>query len=243
MLYSSQVVKQADLVFAIYLCGDRWTEEQKARDFAYYESVTVRDSSLSAAIQAVVAAEVGHLELAFDYLTETAFIDLRDLAYNTRDGVHLAALSGVWHAIVGGFGGMRDHGETLAFAPRLPSRLTRLRFGLLYRGRWLRVEVRADHATYELLDGDPLEIIHHGEPIMVEPGGPLKCPVPPAPQRPDPARSPTDGKRRSRTARATRSSRPPMVRSADPAESEAAVCCELRVAIVCIIGLRWRRGS
>ena len=101
MLYSSQVIKQADLVFAIYLCGDRWDEDQKARDFAFYESVTVRDSSLSAAIQAVVAAEVGHLELALDYLTETAFIDLRDLAFNTRDGVHLAALSGVWHVIVG----------------------------------------------------------------------------------------------------------------------------------------------
>ncbi len=186
MLYSSQVVKQADLVFAIYACGDRWTAEQKARDFAYYESVTVRDSSLSASIQAAVAAEVGHLELAFDYLTETAFIDLRDLASNTRDGVHLAALSGVWHAIVGGFGGMRDHGETLMFAPRLPSRLTRLRFGLLYRGRSLRVEVRADHATYELLDGDPLDIVHHGEQITVEPGGPLICPVPPAPQLPTP---------------------------------------------------------
>ena len=184
MLYSSQVVKQADLVFAIYLCGDRWTEEQKARDFAYYESVTVRDSSLSAAIQAVVAAEVGHLELAFDYLIETAFIDLGDLAFNTRDGVHLASLSGVWHAIVGGFGGMRDYGTTLAFAPRLPSRLTRLRFGLLYRGRRLRVEVRRGEAMYELLDGEPLEIIHHGEPITVEPGGALKCPVPPAPQYP-----------------------------------------------------------
>ncbi len=186
MLYSSQVVKQADLVFAIYLCGDRWTEEQKARDFAYYESVTVRDSSLSAAIQAVVAAEVGHLELAFDYLTETAFIDLRDLAFNTRDGVHLAALSGVWHAIVGGFGGMRDHGETLAFAPRLPTRLTRLRFGLLYRGRRLRVEVGANEATYELLDGEPLEIIHHGDPITVKPGGPQRFDVPPAPELPTP---------------------------------------------------------
>ena len=73
-LYSSQVVKQADLIFAIYLCGDRWEAEQKERDFAYYESVTVRDSSLSAAIQAVVAAEVGYLELAWDYLIETAFI-------------------------------------------------------------------------------------------------------------------------------------------------------------------------
>jgi alpha,alpha-trehalose phosphorylase len=186
MLYSSQVVKQADLVFAIYLCGERWEEAQKARDFDYYESVTVRDSSLSASIQAVVAAEVGHLELAWDYLTETALIDLRDLAFNTRDGVHLAALSGVWHAVVAGFGGMRDTGHTLAFAPRLPSRLTRLGFGLLYRGRRLRVEVYADHATYELLDGEEFELIHHGEPITVTPEEPVSCPVPPAPVRPAP---------------------------------------------------------
>ena len=187
MLYSSQVVKQADLVFAIYVCGDHWPdEEQKARDFAFYESVTVRDSSLSAAIQGVVAAEVGHLELAWDYLSETAFIDLRDLANNTGDGVHLAALSGVWHTIVAGFGGMRDHGETLAFAPRLPSKVTRLQFGLLYRGRRLRVEVVPDRATYEVLDGEPLEILSHGERITVERGEPHHCPVPPAPQYPPP---------------------------------------------------------
>ena len=187
MLYSSQVVKQADLVFAIYVCGDHWPdEEQKARDFAFYESVTVRDSSLSAAIQGVVAAEVGHLELAWDYLSETAFIDLRDLANNTGDGVHLAALSGVWHTIVAGFGGMRDHGETLAFAPRLPSKVTRLQFGLLYRGRRLRVEVVPDRATYEVLDGEPLEILTHGERITVERGEPHHCPIPPAPQYPPP---------------------------------------------------------
>jgi alpha,alpha-trehalose phosphorylase len=180
------VVKQADLVFAIYLFGDRWDDEQKARDFAFYESVTVRDSSLSAAIQGVVAAEVGHLELAWDYLTETAFIDLRDLAFNTRDGVHLAALSGVWHVVVAGFGGMRDYGDTLTFAPRLPSRLTRLGFGVLYRGRRLRVEVHAGHATYELLAGDPLELIHHGERMTVTAEEALTCPVPPAPNLPTP---------------------------------------------------------
>jgi alpha,alpha-trehalose phosphorylase len=182
ILYSSRVVKQADLTFAIYLFGDRWDEEQKARDFAFYESVTVRDSSLSAAIQGVVAAEVGHLDLAWDYLTETAFIDLRDLAFNTRDGVHLAALSGVWHVVVAGFGGMRDYGDTLQFAPRLPSHLTRMGFGVLYRGRRLRVEVRGDEATYELLDGEAFELLHHGERMTVTPDEPLTCPVPPPPQ-------------------------------------------------------------
>jgi alpha,alpha-trehalose phosphorylase len=185
ILYSSRVVKQADLVLAIYLFPDRWDEEQKARDFAFYESVTVRDSSLSAAIQGVVAAEVGHLELAWDYLTETALIDLRDLAFNTRDGVHLASLSGAWHVIVAGFGGMRDHGDRLSFAPRLPPRLTRLSFGLLYRGRRLRVSVDTEGATYELLAGDPVELTHHGQEITVT-NQPLTRPVPPAPVYPTP---------------------------------------------------------
>jgi alpha,alpha-trehalose phosphorylase len=170
VLYSSQVVKQADLVFALYLCGDRFDANQKARDFDYYERITVRDSSLSAAIQGVVAAEVGHLELAYDYLGETSFIDLRDLAFNTRDGIHLAALAGAWLAAVAGFGGLRDYGELLSFAPRLPSRLTRLSFGLLYQGRRLRVGVLSERASYELIEGKPLTIVHHGEKLTVQAG-------------------------------------------------------------------------
>ena len=58
-LYRKQVVKQADLVLALIVCGDSFTAEQTARDFEYYEPLTVRDSSLSACIQSVVAAEVG----------------------------------------------------------------------------------------------------------------------------------------------------------------------------------------
>jgi alpha,alpha-trehalose phosphorylase len=184
LLYTSQVVKQADLVFALYACGDAFSAEQKARDFDYYERITVRDSSLSACIQSIVAAEVGHLDLAYDYFGETAFIDLRDLAFNTRDGVHLASLAGSWLAAVAGFGGMRDHGDTLAFAPRLPARLTRLTFRLLYRGRRLRVDVNSGQATYELLQGESLELLHHGERVKVGAGSPQTRPLPPAPQPP-----------------------------------------------------------
>ena len=190
MLYTSQVVKQADLVLALYACGDRFDADQKARDFDYYERITVRDSSLSASIQAIVAAEVGHLDLAYDYLGETAFIDLRDLAFNTRDGVHLASLAGSWLAAVAGFGGMRDHGDRLAFAPQLPSRLNRLTFRLVYRGRRLRVDVRDDHARYELLDGDPLDLTHHGEALTVTPDAPESRPLPPPPRRQRPEQPP-----------------------------------------------------
>jgi alpha,alpha-trehalose phosphorylase len=190
LLYSSQVVKQADLVFALYVAGDRFSAEQKQRDFEYYERITVRDSSLSAAIQAIVAAEVGCLDLAYDYFAETAFIDLRDLAFNTKDGLHLASLAGTWLVAVAGFGGMRDHGETLSFAPRLPASLTRLCFRLMYRGRRLKVEVDSDGVAYELLDGEPLEINHHGEPVTVAAGEPARCSPVPAAGRANPGQPP-----------------------------------------------------
>jgi alpha,alpha-trehalose phosphorylase len=185
-LYRSQVVKQADLVLALYLRGDYFDAEQKARDFAYYEAITVRDSSLSASTQAIVAAEVGHMELAYDYFGEAALIDLRDLAENTRDGMHIASLGATWLVAVAGFGGMRDHDKTLSFAPRLPSRLTRLAFRITYRGRCLRVEVLPNEAHYELLNGEALELAHHGEPFTVEPGKPQTHPVPRAPNLPPP---------------------------------------------------------
>ena len=80
-------------------------------------------------------------------------MDLHDLEHNTRDGLHIASLAGAWIAAVAGFGGMRDHGGKLTFAPRLPARLERLAFRLLFRGRRLKVEATKTHATYTLLDG------------------------------------------------------------------------------------------
>jgi alpha,alpha-trehalose phosphorylase len=185
-LYRRQVVKQADLVLAMYLRGDAFTPEQKARNFRYYEAITVRDSSLSPCTQAVVAAEVGHLDLAYDYLGEAARMDLDNLNHNTRDGLHIASLAGAWIALVAGFGGMRDHGGLLTFAPRLPATLDRLAFTICWRGRRIRVEVARGQATYVLLDGDPVDLVHHGEPMTVTAGEPVTRAVPPIDPGPRP---------------------------------------------------------
>jgi len=177
-LYRKQVVKQADLVLAMHVRGDAFTDEEKAVNFAYYEALTVRDSSLSASTQAVLAAEIGHLELAYDYLAEAALMDLEDLEHNTRDGMHIASLAGAWIAAVMGLGGMRDHDGALTFAPRLPQALSRLAFRLCFRGRQLLVEIRQREASYTLRDGDPLEITHHGERATVGGERPLVRPIP-----------------------------------------------------------------
>ena len=179
-LYRQQVVKQADLVLAMHLRGDAFTPEQKARNFEYYEALTVRDSSLSAASQAVIAAETGHLELAYEYLSETSLVDLQNLHYNTRNGLHLAGLAGGWSALVAGFGGFRATDGGIAFAPRLPQAITRLAFHMWYRGRCLCVTATASEASYELRCGKPLEISHHGEALLVDASGPVTRPIPPS---------------------------------------------------------------
>jgi trehalose/maltose hydrolase-like predicted phosphorylase len=192
-LYPAQVIKQADLVLAMQWQSHAFTPEQKARNVDYYERRMVRDSSLSACTQAVMCAEVGHLELAHDYAYEAALIDLRDLHSNTRDGLHMASLAGAWMALVNGFGGLRDDEGVLALDPQLPDGITRLRFRLRWRD--FRVTVDANHSdvTYTLRDGPGggLTIRHAGEELELDTEKPTTIAVrrrkpllPPPPQPP-----------------------------------------------------------
>jgi trehalose/maltose hydrolase-like predicted phosphorylase len=196
-LYPSQVVKQADLELAMHWRSQAFTPEEKARNVDYYERRTTRDSSLSACTQAVMCAEVGHLELAHDYLYEAALIDLRDLHHNTRDGLHMASLAGTWTALVAGFGGLRDDAGELALDPQLPDGITRLRFRLRWKGFRLTVDVNHDEVSYMLRDGpdDALSIRHAGERLDLRTDAPTmvavqrRNPLLPPPSQP-PGREP-----------------------------------------------------
>jgi len=203
-LYRKQIVKQPDLVLAMHLCGDSFTLQDKTRNFDYYERITVRDSSLSACTEAVLAAEVGCLPLALDYVAEAALMDLEDREHNARDGLHIASLAGAWIGVVAGLGGMRDHGGTLAFAPRLPDGLARLSFKLMRRGQRLRVTVGPSAATYELMDGGggTLELVHHGERFTLTGAAPVERPISPRSPRPAPPQPPGREPRRRLEKRA-----------------------------------------
>jgi alpha,alpha-trehalose phosphorylase len=192
-LYPSQVVKQADLVLAMHWQGHAFTPEQKARNVDYYERRTTRDSSLSACTQAVLCAEVGHLELAHAYVYETAVIDLRDLHHNTRDGLHMASLAGAWTALVAGFGGLRDDEGILSLDPQLPEGISRLRFRLRWRGFRVIVDVDHGRVSYVLRDGPDggLTIRHAGKDVALNTRSPTTIALrvrgallPPPPQPP-----------------------------------------------------------
>src|ERR1700686_2901444 len=177
-LYRKQVIKQADLVLAMHLRGDAFTQAQKARNFAYYEPLTVRDSSLSSCTQSIIAAEVGHLQLAHDYLGESALMDLSDLEHNVRDGVHMGSLAGACLPVVHGLGGMRHHGNSLAFAPRLPPRIARVTFRVTFLDRLIKVSVNRDRVTYTMAVGKPLTFAHFGKELRLSAGRPGVRPIP-----------------------------------------------------------------
>ncbi|GAB3602652.1 glycoside hydrolase family 65 protein [Microbacterium aureliae] len=170
VIYRYQVLKQADVVLALFLQGNHFSAADKLADFEYYDPLTTGDSTLSAVVQAILAAEVGYQELALKYFTESAFVDLADLHHNASDGVHVASAGGVWTALVCGFGGMRDHFGELSFDPRLPADWPSLSYVLHWHGTRLQVTVERSSLTVAAGPGDPVAFTVRDEAFIV-PGG------------------------------------------------------------------------
>jgi alpha,alpha-trehalose phosphorylase len=166
-IYRFQVLKQADVVLALFLRGSEFTAEEKRADFEYYDPITTGDSTLSAVVQSIVAAEVGHHGPALEYFRDGLFADLADLHGNTTDGVHIASAGGVWNSLVAGFGGMRHEGGTITFDPRLPDGWEELSFPLTVQGSRFRTVLRQQDITFTLEDGGPLDVGVRGQQVTV----------------------------------------------------------------------------
>ena len=171
VIYRFQVIKQTDVVLAQLLDNTAFSREQKQRDFEYYDALTTGDSTLSAVVQSIIAAEVGYRELAYRYFDHAVHVDLADLHRNTIDGVHIASAGGVWMSLVQGFAGMRDSRRRLEFDPRLPTRWNRLSFSLAWWGQRIAVRVETNQISFELVEGDTeMTVWVRDEAVRVIPG-------------------------------------------------------------------------
>ena len=177
VIYRHQVIKQADVVLAMFLLGNMFTDKQKKRNFEYYDPLTTGDSSLSACIQSIIAAEVGANEKAMGYARYAVLMDLADVGGNMAEGCHIASMGGTWMVAVYGFAGMRDYDGRITFEPRLPKYIETLRFSLQIRGQKLKVQITNKEAVYLLEKGIQLEIYHQGKSYLVEESQPVHCKI------------------------------------------------------------------
>ena len=180
VIYRHQVLKQADVVLAMALRSDQFPLDQRRRNFDYYDPITTGDSSLSACVQSMAAAQIGYEELAVEYFREALFVDLADTHGNASDGVHVASCGGVWSTVAFGFAGLFDSGTALRFSPSLPSAWETMTFHMQRHGARMRVALDADGATVTVLDGHtvPFDVLEGDTRriVEVEPGGSVRIP-------------------------------------------------------------------
>jgi alpha,alpha-trehalose phosphorylase len=177
VIYRFQVLKQADVVLALFLQGDHFTNEQKRNNFEYYDPITTGDSTLSGVVQSIIAAEVGYRDLALRYFYNALFVDLANLHGNTSDGVHVASTGGVWNILAYGFGGMRDYNGTVTFDPRLPESWAGLTFQITLRGTQVKVDLSRQEIAFTVVAGESAEVAVRGEYFKVSAGTPVHVPL------------------------------------------------------------------
>jgi alpha,alpha-trehalose phosphorylase len=168
VIYRHQVLKQADVILAMYLADDEFSLEQKARNLAYYEPLTTHDSTLSTCIHSIEYAEVGDMDKAYEYFADSARMDLDNLHHNTEYGVHTACMAGSWNSVVFGFLGMRVRQEMLHFRPQLPKHWTAFSLQIQFKGRQLAISVTPNSTTFSLVAGDEIEFYCDGQTVQLK---------------------------------------------------------------------------
>ena len=169
-------IKQADVLQGLYFLGHLYSDAVVRRNFAFYEPLTVHESSLSPCVHAILAAQIGERDKAVEMYQRTARLDLDNINHDTADGLHITSMSGSWLAITKGFAGMRTVGG-LSFAPFLPDCWEGYSFKFNYRGSVLQVRVADGSATFTLLSGGPVELRVYGRKMKLrrERSVPLKA--------------------------------------------------------------------
>jgi trehalose/maltose hydrolase-like predicted phosphorylase len=170
-LQATNIVKQPDVLMAIYLLWDDFSPEVRAANFRYYEPRTAHGSSLSPSIHALLAARLGQMEAAQRYLKQSAEIDLENSTSSAAGGVHAAAIGGLWQAAVFGFAGLQVCSDELRLAPNLLSHWRRLSFPMTWRKRRLQISLQPGKVRVGVQGGKPLKLyLADGPEVTTVPG-------------------------------------------------------------------------
>ncbi len=175
-IYRTDMIKQPDVLMAMFLYPGDFSQEAKRVNYDYYEPRCIHESSLSPSIHSVLAAELGREQEAFDFFGYATRLDLDDYNRNTCDGLHTTGIAAAWMTIVMGFGGLRMDGEMPTLSPMLPEQWKGFSFSLLLGESRIRVLVEAGSVTLLLLAGPERDVLIYGRKVTVT-GRELRYPM------------------------------------------------------------------
>jgi nigerose phosphorylase len=182
---TTQIVKQADVVLALYLFGDRFPQEIKTANWEYYEPRTEHGSTLSACSYSLIAAHIGKVDWAYRYFMKTATIDLTGKGKQYVGslyvgGTHPAGNGGAWMSAVFGLCGINCTDDILAINPCLPAHWVQVTLPLIFHGHKLRLILTGDYVSVQVVDGSsvPISVSVGGVTYTLPPTGVLTIPIP-----------------------------------------------------------------
>jgi len=163
-------IKQSDVLQGIWFLNDKFTREEKIRNYEFYEPLTVHESSLSPCVHSILAAEIGRKDKAYEYYLRTARLDLENYNKDTEDGLHITSMAGTWMSIVYGFAGIRIKKGKLHLCPFKPESWDEYSFRLVFRDRILKIAVNDKGVIINLEKGDQIDIVLFGENATIKEG-------------------------------------------------------------------------
>ena len=165
----SPYIKQADILQGFYFFEDHFSLEELERHFDFYEPFTVHESSLSPCVHSIQAAKLGRMEQAYEFYLRTSRLDLDDYNHEVEEGLHITSMAGTWMSIVEGFGGMRIVDDKLSFDPKIPEQWNGYSFKVNFRNQVIKVNACKDHTHFELDGYKDMEILVHGNNVVISP--------------------------------------------------------------------------
>jgi maltose phosphorylase len=165
----SPYIKQADVLQCFYFFEDDFSKEELLRNFEFYESFTVHESSLSPCVHSIQAATLDKMDMAYVFYLRTSRLDLDDYNKEVEEGCHITSMAGTWMSIVEGFGGMRVKNDKLHFSPRIPKEWKGYSFKINFRNQILKVSVSQNNTNFILEGNTEITVNVNGKEVLVKP--------------------------------------------------------------------------
>ena len=163
----SPYIKQADVLQCFYFFEDHFSKEELNKNFDFYESFTVHESSLSPCVHSIQAALLDKMDMAYTFYLRTSRLDLDDYNKEVEEGCHITSMAGTWMSIVEGFGGMRVKNGALHFSPKIPKEWDGYSFKINFRNQILKVIINHNETQITLEGSQDLTVYVNNQPVLV----------------------------------------------------------------------------
>jgi alpha,alpha-trehalase len=176
--------KQADVLMLFYLFSAETLKKMfKRLDYNvdknfitktinYYLKRTTNGSSLALVIHAWIEARRAR-ERSWQFFSRALKTDMvDDQTGSTREGIHLAAMSGCIDILQRGYAGLEIRSDILILNPLLPKSINRICFHIRYRKHWLDLEITQKCVKIKSLTSRarPIMVMVKDEIIRLHPG-------------------------------------------------------------------------